>query len=420
MYKYFKIFGEEKVRIMKKLTGVLAFFLLMNCSSLNVCFSEETPVVIEKNDDVEVEKVLEKLPVTKIALALFYIKFYYYKEVDIDKCLEQVLENGISACTDKYSRFINEKGVEAEDSDSRGFYDGVGIKYDIKAGTASIVHVYPNSPAGKLGMRVGDVVIAISPTGLETDLVAVAGFDWDKIAELLDGKSNKLIISIRRNGKPMTFRIEKGAVKEDSVFLTKFGTDVGYVKITSFIETTANDFELAVSSLNINGSKALIIDLRNNLGGLLGSVVDIVGFFQSNNDPIVYTQSRGEEYKSIVSRSKKRGIFRNQKVVVLVNEKSASASEVMSGWLKEEKEAVVIGQPTFGKDLVQSLFDFPDGSRLHLTTSQYFIGIRKVSVGKVGVEPTIKVKASDDPKDKTDYQLQKAISIAHNKAVCNF
>lgn len=406
---------------MKKLMGVVAFFLLMSCSSLNVCFCEEAPAVKEKNNDVEINKAIEKLPVTKIALALFYIKYYYYKEVDIDKCLDQIMQDGISACTDKYSRLVDEKGVEIEDADSDGYYEGVGIKYDIKAGTASIVYVYPNSPAGMLGMKAGDVITAISPTGVETDYVSVAGLDWEGIAEFLEGKkSNKLIISIKRKGKPMVFRIEKGVVKEDSIFFTQLDRGIGYVKITSFIETTAEDFEQVVSSMSQNGTRVLIIDLRGNPGGSLQSVLNIVGFFQSNNDPVIYTKSRGGDYEPMVSGSKKQGIFKDKKVIVLVNENSASAAEVMSGWLKEEKDATIIGQATYGKDLVQSLFDFPDGSRLHLTTSQYFIGSRKVSVGKVGVEPTIKVKASNDPKDKVDYPLSKAMKIAFNKLVSSF
>lgn len=409
------------MRVMKKLMGVIAFFLLLSCSSLNVCFSEEAPVVKEKNNDVEVNKVIERLPVTKIALALFYIKFYYYKEIDIDKCLEQIMDGGISECTDRYSRFVDEKGVEKEDTDTDGYYEGVGIKYDIKAGTASIVYVYPNSPAGTLGMRAGDIITAISPTGAETDSVSVAGLDWDKIAELLDGKkSDKLIISIKRKGKPMVFRIEKGTVKDDSVFFTGLDRGIGYVKVTGFIGTTAEDFEQVVSSMSQGGMRVLIIDLRDNPGGSLQSVLNIVGFFQSNNDPIIYTKSRGGNYEPMVSGSKKQGIFKDKKVIVLVNENSASAAEVMSGWLKEEKDATIIGRSTYGKDLVQTLFDFPDGSRLHLTTSQYFIGSRKISIGKVGVEPTIKMKASKNPKDKVDYELSRAMKIAFNKLVSSF
>ena len=406
---------------MKKLMGVIAFFLLMSCSSLNVCFSGEVPAVEEKNEETEIRKEVAKLPVTKIALALFYIKFFYYKKVDIDKCLDQIMSEGVSACTDKYSRFIDGKGVEKEDTERNGFYKGIGIEFQVINGTASIVYVYPNSHAGSSGMKKGDVITAISPTGAETDLVSVFGLDQDKVADLLGGKnSNKLIISIKRNNKPMTFRIERGAVKTDSVFFTKPDKGVGYVKITGFIDTTADDFEIVVSSLNHNGAKALIIDLRDNPGGSLGSVLNILGFFQANNDPVIYTQSRGEEFDPKLSGSKKKGVFKDQKVIVLINKNTASAAEIMSGWLKEEKEAVVIGQSTYGKDLVQTLFDLPDGSRLHLTTSQYFIGSKKVSIGKAGIEPTIKVEASKNPKDKIDYQLSRAIKIAFNKAVCSF
>ncbi len=398
---------------MKRLAGVAMLYLLISCQVLGVSFAQQTSTSTVTETETNLEKEAEKLPVTKMALALFYIKLYFYKEVDIDKCLEQILQDGISGCTDQYSRFTDEKGVESEDKDNEGYYEGIGIKYEIAKGTTTITFVYPNSPAGRLGMKAGDVIVAISPTGVETDLISVYGLDWDGVANLLDGKnSNKLIVSLKRNGKSKIFRIEKGVVKEDSVFFTKISPSIGYVKLTGFIETSEEDFELVVSSLTQSGTKVAIIDLRNNPGGLLESAVNIVGLFQPNNDPVVYTKHRDKEFVSIKSSSKKNGIFKNLKVVVLVNENTASAAELFSGWLKEEHGAQIIGHSTYGKDLVQSLFGFPDGTRLHLTTDQYYIGSKKVNIGKVGVQPTIKVEAKSNPKSRIDPQLQKAVEIA--------
>lgn len=404
---------------MKKLVVVTVLFVFAGLAGINNARAGEiSPALKEKNGEFSVAEELRALPLDKMAITLFYIKYNYYKEVDMNECLEQIFEDGISGCTDKYSRFVNKEDVEKEDEKSRGFYKGIGIKFDIVKGTPTIVYVYPNSPAGYLGMMAGDVIVAISPTGGEADSVSVSGLNFESVIRLLDGKnSNELIIYVERKGKSMMFRVSKGEVKEDSIFFSKIDENIGYVKITGFIEPTANDFELVVSSLVQNGVKVLIIDLRNNPGGLLDSVINIIGFFQANADPVIYTRNRNNNYVPVFSKSDKNGIFKNQKVVALVNEDTASASEMLSGWLKEEKGAAVVGKATYGKDLVQKPFDLPDGSRLYLTVDQYFIGSKKISIGKVGVTPTIKVNSSSGKSDnQVDYQARKAVEVATEMA----
>lgn len=401
---------------MKKLVGVVIFLIFIGFAGINdVCAGGKIQnTKKEKVDELNTLQELKSLSLDKMALTLLYIKYNYYKEVDMDKCLEQIFKDGISGCTDRYSRFINKAEAEEEDASFGGAYESIGIKFDVIRGTPTIVYVYPNSPAGYLEIMAGDIITAISPTELETDSVSVSGFDREMISFLLDGKkSKKIIIYIERNGRLMVFPIRKGIVKEDSIFFARIENNIGYMKIARFTHATAKDFELVVSSLSQNGAKALIIDLRNNPGGFLNSVIRIIGFFQANTDPVIYTHNWKSDYVPVFSEPDKRGIFKDQKVVVLVNEESASAAEILSGWLKEEKGVPIIGKATHGKDLMQKPFDLPDGSKLYLTIDQYFIGRKKISIGKVGVEPTIKVNFfSGKPNDGADYQAKKAIEVA--------
>ncbi|MCL5017535.1 MAG: S41 family peptidase [Patescibacteria group bacterium] len=400
---------------MKRVIAVSVFFLL-SFSIYSISFGGDVRVTQVETGGIGVVKSVDRLFMIQTVLA--YIESSYYKKVDMDKCFEQILNNGISDCTDQYSYFLNKEEAQKESLNDSGFYEGIGIQYDVKKGTAIITHIYPDSSAEKSGMKVGDVIAAISPTGIDTDSVPVSGLDWNSISVLLNGKDSnkKLIVYVKRKRDLLAFKEEIGAVKDPSVFFTKLSKKIGYVRLTGFIDTTEDDFRSAVSSFSQAGVGVLIIDLRDNPGGSVESAVNIASFFQANSDPIIYTRSRDNPEVPIIPDSETPGIFKDQKVIVLVNENSASAAEILSGWLKEERGAIVIGEHTYGKGVMQTLFDLPGGARLHLTTDQYFIGSKKVDISKVGVQPTIKVKQSSDPKSKIDDQFQRAFEKANKIA----
>jgi carboxyl-terminal processing protease len=391
---------------------VVSIFFLLSFSGFKLSFGEEAPAVQAETGGMGVVKAVDRLFMIQTVLA--YIDVSYYKKVDMDKCFEQIMNDGISACTDQYSYFLSEKEAQKESMEDSGFYQGIGIQYEVKKGTPTITYIYSDSPAEKSGMMAGDVITAISPTGVDADSVSVSGLDWGAVSVLLDGKDSnkKLVIFAKRKNKQIVFRVKIGTIKDPSVFFAKLGKKIGYVKLTGFIDNTEDDFRLAVSSFSQAGIKVLIIDLRNNPGGSVESAINIASFFQANSDPIIYTRSRDNAEVPIIPDSETPGIFKDLRVIVLVNKNSASAAEILSGWLKEEKGAIVIGETTFGKGVMQTLFTLPGGARLHLTTDQYFIGNKRVNIGKVGVQPTIKVKQSGDPKSKIDNQLQRAYDEA--------
>lgn len=345
-------------------------------------------------------------------LTLQYIKAFYYKPVNEKDCVDQILAGGVSACTDRFSYLEDRKEAQKEEARLNGHFGGVGIVINYEGKKTKVESVSENFPAKKAGIRPGDEIIAISSTGAGGNLISVSGLrSLDEIGDLIGGDvGTKVLISVSRNGKIMSFAIERVEIINSSVTFSKPEDKIGYVKITEFIRPTADDFELAVSSLSQSGVKALVIDLRNNPGGLVNSVIGVISFFKNDEGPVIYLKKRNRPEEERFPDSENLGIFKNLKVVVLTNEWSASAAEIMSGWLKEDFGAIIVGKPTYGKDCGQGRFDFPDGSVLHLTTFHYLIGDKKVSVGNGGVKPTIEI---ENKNGEGDEQLKIALEQAN-------
>lgn len=355
------------------------------------------------------------LPMLKLFAITLHINSFYYKDVDMNWCVERILENGVSACADKYSFFVDKKNNKKDEIRDAGNFIGVGLVFVQKGGKIKITSVVKNSPAEKTGILPGDEIVAVSSIGARGKLISVSGLGLEEIVDLMDGNvGEKMLVSVSRNGKVMKFEMERAEVKDPSVIFSKLNGNIGYVKITEFIRPTEDDFEAAVSSLSQNGVNTLVIDLRDNPGGFLDSAVGINTFFKNDLEPIAYMLGKNQPEVEIVPNVEKLGIFQDLKVVVLINKNSASAAEILSGWLKEDFGAPVIGKATFGKDLVQTIYEFSDGSALHLTTERYLIGSKRISIGGIGVLPTLEV---ENPKGQKDRQMQKAIEIARQLAV---
>jgi len=262
-------------------------------------------------------------PLKKLVESIHYIQDSFYKEVDVGKCVDQILSGGVSKCTDRWSHY------ESAEEDNKEALDEYGEK-------------------------------------------------------------------------------------DQSVYVEKPEAEIGYVKIKRFISETRDDFEAAVIGLNQNGMKVLVLDLRDNPGGRLHTVIGIITFFKSDEEPILYEVGRDGKEVPDTPYESNRGIFKELKVVVLINKESYSAAELLAGWLKEDFGAPVVGEVSFGKDLIQKPFEFEDGSALYVTYARYLIGKGKLSIGGVGVKPTLEVK---NPEGQGDAQMQKAIETARRLAV---
>lgn len=357
----------------------------------------------------------------KIASILNIIEDNYYKEVDLNKCAGDILRKGISECLDPYSAYHPAQETTYQRADMEGHFGGVGLRFEGRKSQNGgnefiVVSTLKNTPADAAGIEAGDRLVAISTTARREDAVSLVGVSKYDVVDLIRGKiGTKVLLVIKRGDEIKDFLITRAEIKIESIEQKHLKKKIGYINITEFSQETPKDFYIAVSSLTKSGSEVLIMDVRGNPGGLLSSVVGIISGFQEDDSPVVYEKRRGESYHPYNYRQREHGKHRKMKVVVLANAYSASASEILSAWFKEDFGAPVVGEKTFGKGSIQTIIPFPDGSSLRLTIAEYFVGKNKVRVHEVGVSPTIEVKnpkpKSEDDKPE-DLQLQKAIEEA--------
>lgn len=354
----------------------------------------------------------------KLVEVFFTAEKAYFKELDLNKCVEATLQRGLSECLDPYSRYLTKEETEEQDEEFKGHFGGIGVRLMGKKAKDRneivVTLVLKNTPAEKAGLKAGDVLVAVSSTSKKENQISVRGLPLDETVKLIKGKIGaKVSVVILRENDMKEFIMARADIKVDSVEYKMLNSRVGYLQIVEFGQETEADFQAAASSLSASGMKALIIDLRNNPGGTLGSVLNINSLFAKDFTPFLYTKGRGDNLYTYEPTKHLIGKYKNLKIVVLVNEYSASASEIMAGWLKSDYGAPVVGKKTFGKGSVQALIPLSDGSRLRLTIAEYFIGKDKVKVHEVGISPTIEVENPKELKSEADdLQLKRALQEA--------
>jgi carboxyl-terminal processing protease len=292
--------------------------------------------------------------------------------------------------------------------DTEGKFGGLGIVISMsKEGFLTVVAPMEDTPGARAGLLPGDRIIKID--GKMTDKMTLQ----EAVRQLRGDPGTKVTITIFRakakdpSEKIKDHTIERAEIKVDSVKDARILSDgIGYIRITQFNEPTADDFEKALVKLEDQGMDALIIDLRNNPGGLLESARKVASKFVPAGDLIVSTEGRDPAQKAVYrsDRSKKR---LNMPLVVLVNEGSASGSEIVAGALQDLKRAVLVGETTFGKGSVQSVLTLPDGSAMRLTTAKYYTPSHKV-IHEHGVTPDIIVPVTEEDERKLLEQRARA------------
>jgi carboxyl-terminal processing protease len=270
--------------------------------------------------------------------------------------------------------------------DIKGSFEGVGIQIGIKNQQLTVISPIEDTPADRAGLAAGDKIMKIND-------------DWTKdmtIEEAVDRmrgpKGTKVRLLILREGwdKPKEFTIVRDVIKVQSVKSRMLEDDMGYVKIIQFQGQTARDVEKALKNLEEKGMKRLVLDMRNNPGGLLDSSVDVSSLFLPKDKLVVYLQGRKkDDRKDFLSVGS--GTAREYPIVVLVNAGSASASEIVAGALQDQRRAVVVGTQTFGKGSVQTVFPLDSGAGIRLTTAKYYTPGGR-SIQNVGITPDIEVK----------------------------
>lgn len=295
------------------------------------------------------------------------IKYAYVDTVNESKLVEKAIIETLKDL-DPHSMYISKKDVEKANEGLVGNFEGIGVQFEILRDTINVVHPIPGGPSEKLGIMSGDKIIKIND-----EIVAGKKITNQFVFDRLRGKKGtKVTVSIYRKGKKglTDYTIVRDKIPINSIDAVYMITPkTGYINLNRFSATSTQEFEDGVKKLQKQGMANLILDLRNNSGGYLNIAIELSDEFLSNNKLIVYTEGVHSPREDFFSTS--RGLFESGKVVIMINENSASASEIVSGAIQDWDRGIILGRRSFGKGLVQRPFNLPDSSQVRLTTARY-------------------------------------------------
>lgn len=321
-------------------------------------------------------------------------------EIDEQKILDETIKGYINGLEDEYSEYMTTEEWDDFQSQALGNYVGIGIYMSSdKDNNVVVLSPIEGSPAENVGIKEGDIIAAVNEEN-------VLGTSSDKVASLIKGEEGTEVkIKILRDNEYLDFNLKREAIKIYHVEQEMLENNIGYISLLTFDEGCADEFKTALQDLISKGAKKLIIDLRNNTGGLVDEALEIADCFVPKGENLLITvDAKGnKEY----SKSEKDPMV-DCEIIVLTNQYSASASEILLGALRDCGKAKSVGTKTFGKGVIQSVYLLEDNSALKLTVNEYFTP-NETKINKVGIEPDYEVELSEDSQE--DLQLNKAIEI---------
>ena len=301
---------------------------------------------------------------------LTYVERDYVDEVDSDKLVGEAITDMLENL-DPHSVYIPAKDRELTNSQLEGEFDGIGIEFNIIKDTIYVVAPLIGGPSESVGIQAGDRIVKVND-----ETVAGTSITNRDVFDLLRGpKGTEVKVDIKRANvnELIPYYITRDKIPQYSVAVNYMVDDeIGYIKVTRFAATTYDEFYKALSELKAQGMTKLILDLQSNPGGYMDRAIKMVDEFVAGTELIVYTDGKSDRFDS-EARARREGIFEKGPVVVLIDEGSASASEIVSGALQDNDRALVVGRRSFGKGLVQNQIPLSDGSELRLTISRYYI-----------------------------------------------
>ncbi|MBP3820372.1 PDZ domain-containing protein [bacterium] len=340
----------------------------------------------------------------------------YDNVIKTDEDAYVAIDTMVASLNDPYTKFLNPKEFQEETSSIKGSLKGIGIQIGVKEGKLMVIAPIEDTPAEKAGLLADDEILSI-------DGKSTKGITVDKAADQIRGEEGtKVTLQIKRKGveEPITYTITRAEIEIKSVTQKvptdlKIPEDICYIRLSSFISRNASKEVADIINSNQN-KKSYILDLRSNPGGLLSNAIYISDMFLDGGS-IVSTVDR-DGYKETQKAS--TGVLTTKPLVVLLNKGSASASEIFSGAMKDNKRAVLVGTQSFGKGLVQEINKLPNSAGINITIQKYLTP-NGTDIHKKGITPDIIVELTDDQiKNKDDVQLKKAIEVAHELQSGNY
>ena len=334
---------------------------------------------------------------------------YFLGEVDEEKLKEGAIKGYIEGLDDPYTEYISKEDMEDYMADTTGNFVGIGIYMvkDTESNKIMVLAPIKGSPAEKAGILPGDLIVSIDGVQYTAEEMTVA-------ANKIKGETDSTVkLEILRGTETLSFELKRENIKVNPVEGKVLENKIGYIEFSSFDEGTAEDFKAKFEELQKQGIESLIIDLRNNGGGIVDEALEIAGYILDKDSVILYEVDKNNNEE--VEKTENDPII-NMPIILLTNENTASSSEILAGALKDHGKAKIVGTKTFGKGVIQQLLTLPDGSGLKITSEKYLTP-NKTEINEVGIEPDEKVELPDTVEnvltveEKDDTQLQKAIEM---------
>lgn len=333
----------------------------------------------------------------------------YIGEINDEELIEGAVKGYVDALGDPYTTYYTKKEMKTIMEETNGNFVGIGVYMtkDLEKNAILIIKPIENSPAEKAGILPGDLITKV-------DDVEYTGDKLEEASNKIRGEEGtKVKLEIYRNGETKTFELTRTKVVVSHVTTKVLNNDIGYIAISDFEGECASEFETKYKQLEKQGIKKLIIDIRNNGGGIVDEALKIANMLVDKDSTLLITKDKSD--KEEITKATEKSII-NVPTVVLVNGYSASASEILAGALKDNGKATLVGTKTYGKGIIQELHQLSDGSGLKITVSEYYTPNHN-AIHKIGITPDVEIDLSEDVKQQTtiqekdDNQLQKAIEI---------
>lgn len=357
----------------------------------------------EKKESKESSR-LEAL--SKFTKVISIVEQYNVDNVTIEELMDKAL-SGMMNNLDAHSSYLTQKDYKNLKVQTNGEFGGLGITVGIRDGAISVIAPIEGTPADKAGIKSGDIILKINEE-------STLNMTIDDAVAIMRGKVGtpiKLTVVREGEAKPLEIKIVRGNITIESVYTKSIGNDIQYIRVTSFDKKVVDDVAKAIKKRKAS-TKGIVLDLRNNPGGLLDQAVGLVNLFVEKGD-IVSQKGRNKADDEIYS-AKAENTITDVPLVVLVNGGSASASEIVSGSLQDHKRAVIVGQNTFGKGSVQVVLPITEEEAIKLTIARYYLPSGR-TIQAVGVKPDIEVFPGEVNTNKNDYALKEADLKKHLK-----
>ncbi len=333
----------------------------------------------------------------------------YIGEINDEELIEGALKGYVAALGDPYTTYYTKKEMQEIMEETNGNFVGIGIymTQDVKNNAILIIKPIENSPAEEAGILAGDIIKKVNDE-------EYTGDQLNEIANKIKGEEgSKVKLEIYRDGETKTFEITRRKVIISHITTKVLDNNIGYIAISDFEGNCADEFKTKYKELEKQGIKKLIIDIRNNGGGIVDEALEITNTIVDKGSTLLITKNKQNEEQ--VTKATENAII-DMPIVVLINEYSASASEILAGALKDNNKATLVGTTTYGKGIIQELHQLSDGSGLKITVSEYYTP-NHIAINKIGITPDVEIKLSEEAKKQTnlkeedDTQLKKSIEI---------